>query len=81
MRIGRATARDLIALHCRRHIGEQQDEIRPGVADIAEEAPRHWDPHVLGDVGVELDLGEVAERNALTDRVVLRGQLDRERTR
>ena len=43
--------------------------------------PGHRDAHLVGDVGVELDLGAVAERDALPDRVVLGGQLDRERGR
>ena len=74
-------APDLIALHGGRHIGEHQDEMRPVVADIAVEAPGHRDPHLLGDVGVELDLGAVAERDAFPDGVVLGGQLDRKRAR
>ena len=37
--------------------------------------------HPLGDVGVELEFGEVAERDALADGVVLGGQLDGEGAR
>ncbi len=49
--------------------------------DVAVETRRHRDPDFVGDVGVELDLGEVTERHAFPDGVVLGGQLDRKRGR
>ena len=73
--------RDLIALHRGGHIGEQQDEIGSVVGDVAVEAARDRDRDLVGDVGVELHLGAVSERDALANGIVLRGQLDRERAR
>ena len=69
---------DLIALYRRCHVGQQQNDIGSVVGDVAVECPGDGDAHLVGDPRVELDLRAVSERDALADRVILRGQLDRE---
>ena len=70
---------DLIALHRRRHVGEQQDEFGSVRGDVAVEALRHGDLHGVGDLGVEGVFGLVAERRSGAHLGFLRRQLHDER--